>query len=348
MGVKFTLLHMAKAAGMFALFRRLTRNRPRILCYHGGTIGDEHRFNGKLFCPPAVLRQRLEWLKAKDFVPASLDQVATPGMAPMGGIALAITLDDGWYSSEACLLPLLAEYGHEPVLYLHTEMCETDAPVAGVALRFIIWKAPQASVELAGFGAELDGSYALDQPRERQRLSANGDRWFASMPRDATTVTAALERFGTALGVAPATLDLNSRRFSYMRREELHRAAARGCKIELHGHTHHYHLGEPERNRDNIEACAAHIEAAGLPRPHHYCYPSGAYDGAAAPTLARIGVRTATTCLPGLVRPDDGDSRYFLPRFLDGGNVAMIEFEAEMSGVLEFARRLAGRSVVPR
>ena len=88
--------------------------------------------------------------------------------------------------------------------------------------------------------------------------------------------------------------------------------------------------------------------AAGLPVPRHYCYPSGAYDGGAAATLCAVGVHTATTCLPGLVRADDADGRFFLPRFLDGGNVEMIEFEAEMSGVLEFARMLARRNGVPR
>ncbi|WP_020655386.1 polysaccharide deacetylase family protein [Massilia niastensis] len=340
MKLKSAVLQVAKAAGVFALFRLLTRKQGRILCYHGGSLGDEHLFNGKLFCHPAMLRQRLDWLKSKGFVPAGLDQVATPGAAPRQGIALAITLDDGWYSSEACLLPLLAEYGHEPVLYLHTGLADGDAPVSNVALRYLVWKARRATLELSGFCKELDGSYQLDSADERERLSDNADLWFDGMPRDAATVTAALERFAAALGIAPATLALDSRRFSYMRREELHTAAARGCKIELHGHFHRYFLGDHERNQANIEACRRYIVDAGLPRPHHYCYPSGSYDAAAARTLAGIDVRTGTTCIPGLVRGAGGDERYFLPRFLDGGNVTMIEFEAEMSGVLEFARKL--------
>jgi len=348
MSLKLTVLRAARAIGVFALFRRLTRRRGRILCYHGGALGDEHRYNGKLFCQEGMLRQRLDWLRAKGFVPASLDQIATPGTGPTDGIALAITLDDGWYSSEACLLPLLADYGHRPVLYLHTEICETDAPVAGVALRYLVWKSSMTQVALAGFGAALDGNYALARPEERARLTAAADRWFAGMARDAVTVSAALERFGAALGVDAATLDLESRRFSYMRPDELRAASARGCQIELHGHAHHYYKGEPARNRDNLEACRRHIVAAGLPRPHHYCYPSGAYEAAAADILAALDVRTATTCVPGLVTGASADERYFLPRFLDGGNVAMIEFEAEMSGVLEFARKLTGRSGVPR
>lgn len=348
MSLKLTALRAARALGVFALFRRLTRRRARILCYHGGALGDEHRYNGKLFGRSEMLRQRLDWLRAKGFVPASLDQVADGAAPAGGGIPVAITLDDGWYSSHAGLLPLLADYGHRPVLYLHTEICETDAPVAGVALRYLIWKSSLETVQLEGFGPGLDGRYARREAAERTRLAAAADAWFGAMARDAATVSAALERFGAALGVDAATLDLASRRFHYMRPDELRAAAARGCRIELHGREHRYYRGEPERNHANIAACRDYIVAAGLPAPHHYCYPSGAYDAGAAATMRALGVRTATTCVPGLVDGKDDEERYFLPRFLDGGNVAMIEFEAEMSGVLEFARMLARRSGVPR
>ncbi|MCA1855856.1 polysaccharide deacetylase family protein [Massilia oculi] len=347
MNMKFTVLRIARAAGLFALFRRLTRRHARILCYHGGALGDEYLFNGKLFCRPAMLRQRLDWLKAKGFVPASLDQVAS-GTAAASGIPVAITLDDGWYSSEACLLPVLAEYGHAPVLYLHTEICETGAPVAGVALRYILWKSPLKTVTLQGFGEGLDGHHAFGEDGARQRLAARADAWFASLGRDPATVRAALERFGSAFGVTPAELDLDSRRFSYMLPDELRAAAARGCAIELHGRVHQYYRGEPERNLANIAACRQHILDTGLPEPQHYCYPSGAFDEAAGPMLAQAGVRTATTCIPGLVAPGDSTRRYYLPRFLDGGNVDMIEFEAEMSGVLEFMRMVTGRRRIPR
>ncbi|QNA98062.1 polysaccharide deacetylase family protein [Massilia sp. Se16.2.3] len=129
-----------------------------------------------------------------------------------------------------------------------------------------------------------------------------------------------------------------------MTADELRAAAAGGCAIELHGHLHEYVPGEPERNRANIEKCREKIEAAGLPRPTHYCYPSGAFDAQAPQVMRAAGVATATTCLPGLVRLDKPDTRYLLPRFLDGGDVSMIEFEAEMSGVLELLRRLTGRA----
>jgi peptidoglycan/xylan/chitin deacetylase (PgdA/CDA1 family) len=341
MTIKQAVLHAAKFAGVFALVRAATRKRPRILCYHGGNLGDERRFNPKLFCTREQLRQRLDWLRRHGFVPATLDQVVTPGAAPDGGIPVAITLDDGWYSSWRDLLPAMAEYGHRPVLYLHTEAYEAGAPIIPVSVRYILWKAGPVEATLAGFGPGMDGQWKLGERERRHALCAAAERWLqAQAPQD---VASCLERFAAALGVTPQQLDLASRRFSYMTQEELQAASAGGCAIELHGHLHEYVPGEPERNRANIEKCREKILAAGLPAPTHYCYPSGAFDGQAPEVMRAAGVSTATTCLPGLVRLDDADTRYLLPRFLDGGDVSMIEFEAEMSGVLELLRTLARR-----
>lgn len=344
MKAKTIVLHLAKGMGLFALFRTLTRGTPRILCYHASSLGDEHLFNPKLFCRPGLLAQRLQWLKHKGFVPSSLDALlrAKTGRSA-AGIPLIITLDDGWHSTATDLLPVLARYGHEPVLYLATKVFASGCPVIDVCIRYIVWKSPLQSARLQGLHAELDGVYALDQRTERERLCVAAEKWLAMFDGNAVANQAALERLSTAMGVTADTLNLASRRFSYMRRDELLAAAHGGCHVELHGHVHQYLSGQSECNRADIETCRQHIVASGLPNPRHYCYPSGAYDAQAPAMLATAGVSTATTCVPGLVQNANGDNRYFLPRFLDGGDVTMIEFEAEMSGVLGFLRRVIRR-----
>lgn len=342
MSIKQTVLRAARMAGVFALMRAVTRKYPRILCYHGGNLGDERLYNPKLFCTPEQLRQRLEWLRDKGFVPVTLDQVVDRAAAPVRGIPVAVTLDDGWYSSWHDLLPLLAEYGHRPALYLHTEAYEAGAPIVAVSLRYLLWKAGPKAVLVQGIDPALDGPCNLADAAERRRLCKAAEAWLARQPR--AELAACLERLGSALGVAPAQLDLASRRFSYMSADELRAAAAGGCSIELHGHVHEYVPGQDARNRSNIERCREVIEAAGLPRPTHYCYPSGAFDAGAPAVMQAAGVATATTCVPGLVKLRDGATRFFLPRFLDGGDVSMIEFEAEMSGVLQLLRTLTRRA----
>jgi len=346
MTIKTLILHAAKYTGLFALMRTVTRGSPRILCYHAGSIGDEGRYNPKLFCTTAQLRQRLAWLKSRGFVPASLEQVTQPGGPGLKGIPVAVTIDDGWYSTYRDLLPSLAEYGHKPVLYLHSEACDAGAPIIPVTLRYLAWKAGAREITLDGYGAGMDGIWNLGDPRQRERLVGAAEKWLNGEAPHA--VASCLERFGASLGISAADLNLASRRFSYMTPEELRDAAAGGCRIELHGHTHVYLPGQPHLNQKNIELNRERIRAAGLPYPTHYCYPSGSYDGYAPDVMRAAGVVTATTCVPGLVEVDDPDARYYLPRFLDGGDVSMIEFEAEMSGVLQLLRSLTRRQQRPR
>jgi len=345
MTIKTLILHAAKYTGLFAMMRMATRKNPRILCYHAGSIGDERHYNPKLFCTREQLRQRLDWLKRNGFIPATLEQVSQSKAVP-NGIPLTVTIDDGWYSTYRDLLPSLAEYGHKPVLYLHSEACDAGAPIIPVTLRYIVWKAGVPEITLDGYDADMDGVWNLADPRQRERLVGAAEKWLnARAPQE---VAGCLERFGASLGISADELDLASRRFSYMTTEELREASVQGCRIELHGHVHVYLPGQPHRNRDNIELNRERIRAAGLPYPTHYCYPSGSFDGYAPEVMRAAGVTTATTCVPGLVDLQDPDARYYLPRFLDGGDVSMIEFEAEMSGFTQLLRSIVRGRQQPR
>src|SRR5450830_344233 len=261
---KNLLLHTLKHLGIFALCRVITRRRPRILCYHGGSIGDEYRFNAKLFCPRDVLEERLLWLNRNGFVPAGLDDLDARSATSPSGIPVVITLDDGWYSSATELLPIMASHGHQPVLYLATKVFMQGTPVLDVCVRYIVWKSTVKAVTISQFGAVIDGSYDLSQRADRERLCDRAEQWVEPWLRDVVLVNTMLERFASALGVSAHTLDLRSRRFNYMSRDELLAAAEAGCRIELHGHAHLYLPGQAEKNRQDILACRQHIIEAGL------------------------------------------------------------------------------------
>lgn len=345
MNAKIVVLYAARSLGIFALFRLLTARFTRILCYHGGSVGDEHLFNPKLFCRPGLLLRRLEWLKRKGFSPSTLDALVQSGMSgTQQGIPLIVTLDDGWYSSAKDLLPVLAKFNFKPTLYLATKVFCNGNPVIDVCLRYILWKSPLKEINIVGVAFELDGIYALTQSADRERLCSAAQAWLTPFESDGVAIRAQLEHFAALLNVSAAALDLVSRRFDYMGVDELLCAVRGGCTIELHGHAHNYVMGDPKRNRIDIEACRTEILKLGVPTPRHYCYPSGSFDKEASTMLASINIKTATTCIPGLVFDVSESKSYFLPRLLDGADVSMIEFEAEMSGVLSFLRRIAGRS----
>ena len=77
--LKIAVLVFLRSIGVFALARMLTRADLRILCYRGGQIGDEGKFNPLLFGSPVLLDQRLKWLLSKGFTPSSIDLLNADG-----------------------------------------------------------------------------------------------------------------------------------------------------------------------------------------------------------------------------------------------------------------------------
>lgn len=349
MALKRAVYATAKTLGILALCRVLTRSSIRILAYHGASLHDEGKYNPLLFISPETFRRRIEWLLAKSFSIISLDEAvaALEGASDKRRLRTVLTFDDGWYSTASQLIPILAENGLRSALYLHTGHVEEDWPVLPVVLGYMVWKQGSTAVEIDSLGTPIDGTYLLQHPAERERFINQSCVWLLGAPATRQSVTSGLQRLARAMGLQPDDLALQSRRFDYVTHDELLEIAGRGCAIELHGHQHHYPAGDPDAFAVDLERCRDAIVGLGLPVPRHYCYPSGSFDAAAQKILFRIGVHSATTCIPGLVRPiHDARKRHYLPRFLDGDSIDMLVFEAEMSGFAELMRRLAGRSTV--
>src|SRR5699024_10320366 len=127
-------------------------------------------------------------------------------------------------------------------------------------------------------------------------------------------------------------------RVDYVLPDELKRVAESGCAIELHGPVRRYPNGAPAVFDSDLAARPEVIVQYRLPEPRHYCYPSGNFDSVAEGVLKQHEVRSAVTCVPGLVRSRDNRQRYFLPRFLDGEHISTLEFEAELSGFAALLR----------
>lgn len=252
---------------------------------------------------------------------------------------VVITVDDGWYSSkEAIIVPCL-QRGFPVTLYVATQVAERGVPVLDVSVNYILWRVGPRRVDvLRGLPPLQVGTYDLADPNIRRQVHDAVIGWLRSLPQRADAVSAALDEFARAIGLGEEVLNLQSRRFSYLDADELRLIAKSGCAIELHGHEHVYPIGRADLLRDDILACRRFLRSIGLSEPRHYCFPSGEFDDLAHGVFQEIGVISGTTCLPGLIDPSAAMSLAYLPRFLDGGNIAHLEFEAEMSGVLHFAR----------
>ena len=67
------MLAGAKAFGLFALARRMTRRDLRILAYHGAALGDEDRFSPGLFMSEVTFAQRMAFLADRGYRVVGLD-----------------------------------------------------------------------------------------------------------------------------------------------------------------------------------------------------------------------------------------------------------------------------------
>lgn len=327
-----------KAVGLFAYARRRSRGHLRILCYHGFSLEDEARFRPSLFIDPKVFEQRMRYLAAQGFRVVPLDRAASELEAgELGPDTVTITIDDGFYSTRAAALPVLARYRFPATLYVTSYYYERETPIFQLAVDYICWKSEKASVELASLGIpELDhpGPVKLDQAN-RNRIS-QAVFAFGSGQLDLAGREDLATRLGELLGVDYAGIR-RSRILSLVNAEELAELEAGGVAIELHTHRHRLPLDQREAAAEIEANRSVLMPVIGRPM-RHFCYPSGFHADEHRPALRQAGIATATTCQPGLARPTE--DRLALPRVLDDSRVSQIEFEAEMSGFTEMIRSL--------
>lgn len=342
------MLWTARAVGLFALSRALTGARVRILCYHGGSIGDAHIYNPKLFCSPELLEARMQWLQTHGFDLVTLEQAATASRRgkPSRRLTTTVTFDDGWHTTANQLVPVLARRDIPSTLYLCTSHFLESWAVGAVTVRYLLWKSGLRQANILGMGPGIDGCYDIATKAARNSAADRIVKAIKLSPPEREARHALFETLAACLKIASDDLGLATRRFEYVNRAELQAIATQGCAIELHGHVHRYPAGNVAAFKEDLRRCSEIIEAEGLPKPRHYCYPSGNFDRAASGALLDMGIDTATTCVPGLVKQDTLVDRHYLPRFLDGADVSMLEFQSEMSGFSDLLRRLrrAGRS----
>lgn len=340
---KLVLYKCARALGLFFLARRITSRHVRVLCYHGGAVGDEYQFNPLLFCPAEHLDRRLAWLRAAGFtfvgLSAAVDMLRTGSLELR--LPLVLTFDDGWSSTANVLGPVVRRHVVPATLYLCTSHYRSGHAVPDVAIGYMAWKARSGHVRLSGFAPSLDGVYELAEQRDRKAFIENAVSWVNSESQSAQMVQERLMALAGALGLTQGQVHFGSRRFHYVDSEELKLLHASGWSIELHGHEHHYHAGNAPRVHNDLAVCRSVLREEGFANCNHFCYPSGNHDETAHTVLANEEVQSATTCLPGLARVSQKSDLYYLPRFLDGPSIDDVIFEAEMSGFADGVRWVA-------
>jgi peptidoglycan/xylan/chitin deacetylase (PgdA/CDA1 family) len=305
------------------------RSRLLILCYHGISLDDEHRWDSSLYMSPADFEGRLR----------SIQRVGC-GVLPLG-VALeqlyantlreptvVITFDDGLYDFLQRAYPLLEKYDFPATVYLTTYYCEHQQPVFPSFCSYVLWK---------GRDAVLDTAEILDAAEQWDlRTAAGRDGAFKSIIRfaDRRHLTAQekselAEAVARRLGVDYESL-IAQRILHLLNPREVADLAARGVDFQLHTHRH-YALPDRELFLREIHDNRERIRGMAGSEPTHFCYPCGYYEPEWLPWLAAAGVISATTGTPGLASSQANP--LLLPRLVDTAHLARVEFEAWLGGV---------------
>ena len=334
--MKLFVFRFAKACGLFALSRWLTRRGLRILCYHGIWLGEGH-YGNFLFMTPEKFAARMAFLARSGYPVLGLDE-ATAGLKngtlPPG--ATAITIDDGWHGTYRHMLPALEAHRLPATVYVTTYFAERQSPVFDLVVRYLLDRAGPRELDLAVLGIPGGGRVALGDAEARAEagaaIMAHGRTALDGPGRDAFGA-----QLAAALGLDYQTL-VERKVFHLMALSEIEDAVRRGHDIQLHSHRHSIPLDDLDGLAREIADNRARLEPIAKRRLRHFCYPSGIYERTVWPHLDALEIDSATTIEQGINFA--GAPPLGLKRLLDGQEVELIEFEAELCGFVELTRRL--------
>lgn len=127
------------------------RKRLLILGYHGVSTHDEHEWDGELYMPPSLVRERFETLRRGQYQVLPLGEAVSrlyDGSLPPR--AVAITFDDGAYDFYTHARPLLEEFSFPATVYLTSYYSRYQRPVFNTMLRYLFWKGRDKTLDATG------------------------------------------------------------------------------------------------------------------------------------------------------------------------------------------------------
>jgi peptidoglycan/xylan/chitin deacetylase (PgdA/CDA1 family) len=326
---KNTALYISKFLGLFYLFKKFSRKKLRILCYHGFSHEDQSSFRPKLFIEKETFNSRIEYLTTNKFHFLTISDFENflEGQFDCNNSVL-LTIDDGWKSTYDIGLPILKKNKIPHIIYLYTDCYIREIPPFNVLIQYALWKTNVKTLKVD------DHIYDLQNETSSKELIKNLLHKFENSEKKRSKQL--IKDLFILLNISSSE-KIKWDYFLLLNPYEIHEHLQHGSNFQLHTHHHtnpiqeHHTTEELLKNKNIIESVTAQ-------KAEHLCYPSGIYSRSQFAYLKKLGLKSAVTCKPGL--NDRRTNRYELKRFLDGENIPQIVFEAEMCGFMDFARKL--------
>ena len=323
-------LKALRVIGAFQMAGQSARRRSSllILCYHGISLDDEHRWLPSLYITPEQFRERLRCLYRSGASVLPLDEaIERLRLGSLPPRSVVITFDDGFVDFHEHAVPALQAFHFPCTLYLTTHYCDYRMPIVNLGLDYVLWKSRKSTAAFPKFGIGEPLPLASFEQRQvvvKRLLGYAAERGMNTVDKDELA-----REIADQVGVDYDRI-LNRRMLQIMTPEEVCEAAKAGIDIQLHTHRHRVPRGfelfrnEIEDNRQRI------IDLTGR-NPVHFCYPSGEYHPEFFGWLEACGVESATTCEAGLAQRDSLAMQ--MPRVLDDSGMELLRFESVVAGL---------------
>ena len=346
--IKRRTLAAAHGAGIMSLARESDWRGKRLLIlgYHGVSSDDEHEWDGQLYIPPSLLRQRFDAIRNGGYHVLPMGEAVSrlyEGTLPPR--AVAITFDDGAYDFYTRATPILEEFAFPATVYLTSYYSRYQRPVFNTMLRYLFWKARGGTLSTKEF-SDQDETIALGSETNRDRAFAVVAGACAARRLSGAEKDDVLTAVAGHLEVDYADI-LRRRILHLMSPEEVSRLPRNLIDVQLHTHRHRVPT-EPtgfEREIVDNRREIASMTSADADSVRHFCYPSGVTNPSFPGWLKRLGVVSATTCFPGIASKESDP--LMLPRLIDTVNLSDLEFEGWLTGASAFLPRRQVQAVVP-
>jgi peptidoglycan/xylan/chitin deacetylase (PgdA/CDA1 family) len=331
---RHALLQIANAVGVTRLVAgsEWRRSRLVILCYHGISLDDEHRWNPELYMPATQFRGRMRRLREARYTVLPLAEAVQrlyDGTLPPKSVA--VTFDDGSYDFFARALPIVREFDIPVTNFVATFYSRFPRPVFDPASAYLLWKGRTRRGGL-DLGAVIAGARRVPIATSEERAAvwqllaehARRERLTAAEKDDL------LAQLAAAVGIDYAAWTA-TRMLQQMREDELRALPRNLVDVQLHTHRHRMPADRSLFVReitDNREALEDFVPIA---RPRaHFCYPSGGYSVSSVRWLAELDVQSALTCDPDICTGQDHP--LLLPRWTDTAVQPEAVFDGWVSG----------------
>lgn len=337
---KLLFLLLCKWVGAFRLAKWLTRRHLKILCYHGFEMIDESEFRPSLFIAPSQFDGRLSLIaKCGLRVMPLRDAIDSLYAGTLPQNSVVITIDDGFHSVFRLAAPRLLRSGFPASVYVTTYYVDHANPVFRLAVQYMFWKTTRRQCTLEGLPGSVRDVVDLTDAAQAESAMWECIQYGERHCNEEVRVKLC-QTLGERLAVSYDDL-VRSRILHLMTPEELRSLAAMNIGIELHTHRHRFPSDDELQAKREIADNRAALTRMTGNAPDHFCYPSGLWTRSQSAWLDSIGVRSSTTCLPGL--NSSTTPRHALRRFLDGANIHPLEFEAALCGFSDLLRELRDR-----